>query len=126
MRKAGKHPCLLLRLVVCVGILLWKLERRTTYPVRYAFLKMKISPILDNVSPLKLLFSILVCFNQTFKYYVHSKTCFNSAHDSFYIIVMTAAHKLLISVLSMRTSAQDFKLFIVIKLKYIICTYNIR
>jgi hypothetical protein len=35
------------------------------------------------------------------------------AHDSFYIIVMTAAHKLLISVLSMRTSAQDFKLFIV-------------
>jgi hypothetical protein len=42
------------------------------------------------------------------------------------IIKMTAAHKLLISVLSMRTSAQDFKLFIVIKLKYIICTYNIR
>jgi hypothetical protein len=48
------------------------------------------------------------------------------AHESFYVIVMTAAHKVLISVLSMRTSAQDFKLFIVIKLKYIICTYNIR
>ena len=48
------------------------------------------------------------------------------AHESLYVIVMTAAHKVLISVLSMRTRAQDFKLFIVIKLKYIICTYNIR
>ena len=126
MRKDGKHHCLLLCLVVCVDILLWKLERRTTYPVRYAFLKMKISPIHDKVSPLKLLFSILVCFNRShFSIMYIAKYVLTHAHESFYIIVMTAAHTLLISVLSMRTCAQDFKLFIVIKLKYIISTYSI-
>jgi len=127
LRKVGKHLYLLLWLVVCVGILLWKLERRTIYPVRRSiFLKRKISPTHDNVTALKLLFSILLCFNRRHLSTMYiAKHALTLVHESFYIIARTAAHMLLISVLSMRTCAQDFKLFIVIKLKYIICTYSI-
>jgi len=53
-----------------------------------------------------------------------AKNVITHAHV-FFILVLTAAHMLLIGVLSMRTCAQDFNLLIVIKLKYIICTYSI-